>query len=90
MCLIEALTRSILDKNAISMAQTAEQIQSDLDGVREAIRLAYIQGYSINNRSMSRNLLHLMQREKDLERKLTRLTGSGPLVITNANTGDFV
>jgi hypothetical protein len=72
------------------MAQTAEQIQERLDECRAAISAALVQSYSVSGRSVTRNLAELRKMEKDLERKLTRLTGSGPLVITNANAGDFV
>jgi len=67
------------------MAQTAEQLETDLAAVREAIRQAYVQSYSVSGRSVSRNLDQLMQREKDLERKLARVSGSGPLVISDTS-----
>lgn len=70
------------------MAETAEQLETRLTECRAAIKSALVQSYSIGGRSLTRNLAELRKLEKDLERKLSRLSGSGPLVISDTSTGD--
>jgi hypothetical protein len=64
------------------MAETAQQLETRLAEVRSAISAALIQSYSVAGRSVTRNLAELRSLEKDLERKLARLT-NGPIVLTD-------
>jgi hypothetical protein len=65
------------------MAETAQQLETRLAEVRSAISAALIQSYSVAGRSVTRNLAELRKLEKDLERKLSRIHGSGPIVLTD-------
>lgn len=65
------------------MAETQEQLEARLAEVRSAISSALIQSYSVAGRSVTRNLAELRKLEKDLERKLARVTGSGPIVLSD-------
>ena len=65
------------------MAETAQQLGTRLAEVRSAISAALIQSYSVAGRSVTRNLAELRKLEKDLERKLSRIHGSGPIVPTD-------
>jgi hypothetical protein len=64
------------------MAETAQQIQTRLDECRAAISAALMQSYSVAGRSVTRNLPELRKLEKDLMRRLARVSGSGPLVLS--------
>ena len=71
------------------MAETAAQLETRLAQVREAITAALTaQSYSMAGRSVTRsNLAELRSLEKDLERKLARLT-SGPIILSDFNDLD--
>jgi hypothetical protein len=73
-------------------AQTAEQIQTQLDQVRAAITSALAaQSYSVANRSVSRAALsELTKREKELMRRLARVGGSGPLVLSETAQEEII
>lgn len=64
------------------MAETAAQIETRLTEVRAAISAALVQSYSVAGRSVTRNLAELRKLEKDLERKLARLT-NGPVILSD-------
>lgn len=64
------------------MAETAEQLETRLAEVRAAISAALVQSYSVAGRSVTRNLAELRKLEKDLERKLARLT-NGPVILSD-------
>ena len=69
-------------------AQTAAEIQTQLDAVRVAITSALsAQSYSIAGRSVSKaSLSELTKREKELMRRLARVAGTGPLVLSETAT----
>jgi hypothetical protein len=70
------------------MAQTSEQLEAALVKVRAAIEAALVQSYSVSGRSVTRNLAELRKYEKDLERKLARVNGSGPVIISDFSNAD--
>lgn len=74
------------------MAETSAQLETRLTNVRAAIERAVLAAsYSIAGRShTNQQLKELRMLERDLERKLSRLTGSGPLVISETNAGEYV
>jgi len=73
-------------------AQSASDIQADLDSTRQAIRdCIQLQSYSKPGLSVNRaQLSELRKLEKDLMRRLARATGSGPLVLSETNAGESI
>lgn len=69
------------------MAETAAQLETRLINVRAAIeRVILAASYSVAGRShQNQQLVELRKYEKDLERKLSRLSGSGPLVLSDTS-----
>jgi transketolase len=72
------------------MAETAQQLETRLANVRAAIdRVMQMQSYSLAGRQVTHaNLNQLMQLEKELQRKLARVSGSGPIVISDVSDLD--
>jgi hypothetical protein len=72
------------------MAETAQQLETRLANVRAAIdRVMQMQSYSLSGRQVTHaNLNQLMQLEKELQRKLARVSGSGPIVISDVSDLD--
>jgi hypothetical protein len=73
------------------MAQTAEQIQTELDAVRASLTKAYAaQSYSVSGRSVSRARIEsLTARERVLMRRLARVNGNGPLVLSDFTNDEY-